>query len=79
MKKIKIGILGYTKNYNKFLNNISSANSNYNINFIYTKKDLSNKLNKIKLINTLKKSPIKFLVICEKSSNLDTFTNFAFS
>ncbi len=78
MKKIKIGILGYTKNYNKFLNNISSANSNYNINFIYTKKDLSNKLNKIKLINTLKISPIKFLVICEKSSKDEYINNLDF-
>ena len=75
MQKIKIGIIGYSFKFNKFLKTIKSSSSNYNLKFIFKKETANNKNFNKKLIEIIESNSIKFLIICDDSNKKKYFEN----
>ncbi len=78
MQKISIGVIGYSKNYDKFIKNIKNSVSNYNLKFILKKTELKKPNFHNKIINLIKNNKIKFLIVCDKSVNKKYLSNIEF-
>ncbi len=80
MKSFNIGILGYNKNFKKFLKHIEDKKTKYNLKILNKEKKLNN-LNFENLTKKILRSKVNIIAICDEtlipflSQNIDFFIN----